>query len=417
VGRIGITAAEFPRMRTIWTGAGRTLPSNDLLNSGSSSSADLVAPAQLRKLRARTARPFSAPGLLSSRLDALTGPSLPRGRRRGVLAVLLSVALVATAVLSTSSASAAPKPRLKEVERRIEKLNNQAEQATEDFLNTRESLKSINVRLRAAQTKLNRQRIELKKSQAKLGKLAAESYRRGELSALGLVLGDDPEMQLAQAGYLPSLGVRQAGAMNRLKDGERKLAATESEIKKQKAKAETARATLVKTRATVRKRLAQASAQLNRLRPGDRRTVTTNTNSRGSAGLPPGGGGAAFCNGRAAYAATSAGRTAIEFACGQLGEPYVWAGAGPGIWDCSGLTMRAFEAAGVSLPHSSGQQANHGTRISNSNIQAGDLLFFNSPISHVGISLGDNLMVHAPHSGDVVRVVSLYDTPSVVVRL
>jgi peptidoglycan DL-endopeptidase CwlO len=457
-------------MRMIWTGAGRTLPSDDL-NSGSTT--DATAPLRdpnsfnrndyvVRPVAVRASRPAgsgsSLPPVsaLSPGVSLLGGRSSRRGRRRGVLGVLLSALLASSAVFSASPAAAAPKPALKapklgfkaqklslkapkpvpeapkgspgapkprpeapkptlkQVERRVEKLNEQAEQATESFLDTRETLKSINVRLGAAHTKLARQRVELAKSQAKLGKLAAESYRRGELSALGLVLGDNPELQLAQAGYLPSLGERQAGAMNRLKAGERKLAATETEIKKQKAKAEAAKAMLIRTRAMVTKRLAQADVQLRSLRPGDRRTVT---NSMNSAGVPEGGGGSALCNDKSVNAATAAGRTAIVFACNQLGESYVWAGAGPAIWDCSGLTMAAFAAAGVTLPHSSGQQANFGTRIDNSSIQAGDLLFFNRPISHVGISLGDNLMVHAPHSGDVVKVVSLYDTPSVVVRL
>ena len=116
-------------------------------------------------------------------------------------------------------------------------------------------------------------------------------------------------------------------------------------------------------------------------------------------------------------AATAAGRAAIKFACAQLGDPYHWAATGPNSWDCSGLTMKAFAAAGVSLPHSSKMQANYGTRVSVSKMEVGNLIFFNRPITHVAIYLGHNKMVHAPNSSTVVKVEKLYDTPSAAVRL
>ncbi len=131
----------------------------------------------------------------------------------------------------------------------------------------------------------------------------------------------------------------------------------------------------------------------------------------------PAGAGSAFCAGKAAGAPSAAAKAAIAFACDQIGEAYVWAAAGPNTWDCSGLTMAAFAAGGVSLPHSSRLQAGYGTSVSSSSIMPGDLVFFNSPISHVGIALGGGLMVHAPHTGSVVKVASMYKAPSAVVRL
>jgi cell wall-associated NlpC family hydrolase len=319
--------------------------------------------------------------------------------------VLLSAALVGTAVLSTSSATAEPKPTAAQVKRKLEKLAHQQEVASEQYNDTRETLKSVNVRLKAAQTQLERQRVQLNKSRSKVGKLASETYRRGGLSTLGLVLGDDPQSQLAQAGYLPSLSVRQAGAMNKLKAGEAKLAASEAEIRQQKKNAEAAKAKLKKTKATVKRRIAEAEEELSKLTGAERNVVTSSLDS------PSIGGGS--CSGDGA--ATAAGRAAINFACAQTGDPYVWAAAGPNAWDCSGLTMKAFAAAGISLPHSSAQQANYGTRVND--IQKGYLLFFNSPVSHVGIALGGGKMVHAPNSTTHVKVEALYDTPSVIVRL
>jgi cell wall-associated NlpC family hydrolase len=113
-----------------------------------------------------------------------------------------------------------------------------------------------------------------------------------------------------------------------------------------------------------------------------------------------------------AAAATPAAQVAVNTAMAQLGKPYVWAGAGPNVFDCSGLTQYAFAAAGVALPHSSKAQAGHGTYVPRENLQPGDLVFFYSPISHMGIYIGNGQMVHAPSSGDVVKVTSLAYMPN-----
>jgi peptidoglycan DL-endopeptidase CwlO len=85
----------------------------------------------------------------------------------------------------------------------------------------------------------------------------------------------------------------------------------------------------------------------------------------------------------------------------------VWAAAGPDAFDCSGLTQYAYAAAGVSLPHSSSMQSQMGTPVSRSELQPGDLVFFYSPVSHVGMYIGNGQMVHASTSGQPVQVASL----------
>ncbi|TFV69023.1 NlpC/P60 family protein [Blastococcus sp. CT_GayMR20] len=106
-------------------------------------------------------------------------------------------------------------------------------------------------------------------------------------------------------------------------------------------------------------------------------------------------------------AGSEAAQIAIDTAMAQRGKPYVWAGSGPGSFDCSGLTAYAFKAAGVSLPHSSRLQSQMGQAVSRDQLQPGDLVFFYSPVSHVGIYIGNGQMVHAPTSGDVVKVAPL----------
>jgi cell wall-associated NlpC family hydrolase len=104
---------------------------------------------------------------------------------------------------------------------------------------------------------------------------------------------------------------------------------------------------------------------------------------------------------------SEAAQTAIDVAMAQRGKPYVWAAGGPGSFDCSGLTAYAFRAAGISLPHSSLMQSRMGQPVSRDQLQPGDLVFFYSPVSHVGIYIGNGQMVHAPTSGDVVKVAPL----------
>ena len=100
-------------------------------------------------------------------------------------------------------------------------------------------------------------------------------------------------------------------------------------------------------------------------------------------------------------------QTIVDTALAQLGDAYVWAGAGPDVFDCSGLTQFAARAAGISLPHSSRMQSTLGQPVSRADLQPGDLIFFYEPVGHVGVYIGDGKMVHAPTTGDVVRIASV----------
>ena len=106
-------------------------------------------------------------------------------------------------------------------------------------------------------------------------------------------------------------------------------------------------------------------------------------------------------------APTEAAQIAVDTALAQLGDPYVWGAGGPNAYDCSGLTQYAYAATGVSLPHSSRIQATMGTAVSRGELQPGDLVFFYSPVSHVGIYIGNGQMVHAPTFGSPVLVTSV----------
>jgi cell wall-associated NlpC family hydrolase len=109
---------------------------------------------------------------------------------------------------------------------------------------------------------------------------------------------------------------------------------------------------------------------------------------------------------------SGAAQIAVSTAMAQLGDPYVWGAAGPDAFDCSGLVQYSYAAAGISLPHSSSMQSTMGTPVSRSALQPGDLVFFYSPVSHVGIYIGNGQMVHASTSGSPVKTASIDDMGS-----
>jgi len=105
------------------------------------------------------------------------------------------------------------------------------------------------------------------------------------------------------------------------------------------------------------------------------------------------------------------GGPAVAYAKSQVGKSYVWGAAGPDSFDCSGLTMMAWQQAGVSLPHNSTAQYDSGQQISESELQPGDLVFYYSPISHVGIYIGDGQIVSALNPGAGINIRGLHDMP------
>ena len=102
---------------------------------------------------------------------------------------------------------------------------------------------------------------------------------------------------------------------------------------------------------------------------------------------------------------------AVSYALAQVGDAYVYGATGPDAFDCSGLTMMAWAQAGVSLPHSSSAQMGSGTPVSQSELQPGDLVFYYSPVSHVGIYIGNGQIAHASNPSTGVQVSPVFSMP------
>jgi cell wall-associated NlpC family hydrolase len=106
-------------------------------------------------------------------------------------------------------------------------------------------------------------------------------------------------------------------------------------------------------------------------------------------------------------APTAAAQRIVDAALAQRGTSYAWGGSSPRGFDCSGLVQFAARAAGITVPRTSRVQATVGRPVSRADLRPGDLVFFYTPVAHVGIYIGDGKMVHAPTAGDVVRVASV----------
>jgi cell wall-associated NlpC family hydrolase len=314
-----------------------------------------------------------------------------------VAAVVVTAGLVVTPVLLTSGeASAARRLTVNEAAKKVEALREEAEHATESYNARREQMKSLNVRLAVARERLAAQQKRVAAARSALGRVLAETYKQGDLEGLALFLSDDPDAALAQSGVVATLSDRRAGAVQQLRAEEASLTAARNDLVKQQSRIQQTTASLQKLKQTVQAKLAAAEKQLGQLQARDRAAVERLLNGTGAR---------ITCEQAGVDFSGRVGKV-LRYACDQLGDPYVWAADGPDSFDCSGLTQKAWKAAGVSLPHNAALQSRYGTKVSPSEdaLQPGDLVFFHRGITHVGIYIGRGLMVHAPHSGTVVKV-------------
>ena len=237
--------------------------------------------------------------------------------------------------------------------------------------------------------------------------LAAELYKSGGGSeSLAAVLTasslQDAERRLA---YLGESRVAQVEVFDRLDSDRGLLEKKLAQLDDAKARSLASRARLDSLRDEVETRLEQQREEVASLielieraeRRREARAAAVEAAEAAEALFAPPGN---------APAAGTDGATAARAALTQLGDPYEWAAEGPDTWDCSGLTMWAWAQVGVVLPHNSGAQFAATARVARSDWAPGDLLFFGSPIHHVGMYIGDGQMVEAPYTGSHVRVVS-----------
>ncbi|MET7521699.1 NlpC/P60 family protein [Streptomyces sp. 900116325] len=324
-------------------------------------------------------------------------------------AATLAFAGAATAAALPGAAHADPQPTPAQVKAKVDRLYHEAEVATEQYNGAKEKAAATTKSLGALRDEAARRTERLNASRNALGSLAAAQYRTGGIDpAVQLALSSDPDEYLQRASYVDRIVDRQATEVSQVQRQVTEIAQLRAEAKEELAALGTRQAELKKHRTTVRAKLADAQRLLDTLSPAQRAAYGQWDTARSAAGHADrsdrrAGAAQAAPNARAAEA--------VAFAYGALGRPYVWGATGPTSFDCSGLTQAAWRSAGVSLPRTTYTQIDAGERISRSELAPGDLVFFYSGVSHVGLYIGDGLMIHAPHPGAPVRVAPIDEMP------
>ena len=243
---------------------------------------------------------------------------------------------------------------------------------------------------------------ELQVANRALAQLAIAQYKSsGFGETFGLLFSSDPTKYLSDAGTLEVISRNYAKKQREFATTKLKVEASQFVISDRTELLKAERAKLNREVEQARMALSKAEKILKSLKKEDRERLARLEAERENKILDASKKYAASYKGD-----NTRGSIALKYALKQVGDVYVWAAAGPTKWDCSGLTMRAFQQAGVSLPHSSRIQVKYGKSISFGAVKPGDLLFFGKPISHVSIYMGGGKMVQAPRPGKRVEVIS-----------
>ena len=236
--------------------------------------------------------------------------------------------------------------------------------------------------------------------QKSLGVIAIEQYKAGGLGqSLELLFSSDPTLYLSSAGSLDAISRRKSAQLRTYQAAQQRLSATTLTVNDKMALVAAAEKKFKAQSAMAQAKLAQAEALLSKLTKAERERLAKLAAAQEDADQA-----SSQAAARALSGVSGRAGVAIKYALKQIGDRYVFGAAGLVTWDCSGLTMRAYQAAGVSLPHSSAAQSRMGKKVSLKSLKPGDLLFFGHPVSHVGMYIGGGKMVHAPRSGSRVKV-------------
>jgi len=316
------------------------------------------------------------------------------GRKR-LITALSGFALAATIGFIPSSPAQA-EPDIDDVQARVDRLYHEAEQASERYNDAKLELAQLDKDLDSLRSDQSRQGDEVKTVRKDLQNAIIRQYQGQNLSAAGqMLLSDDSSAFLSQISTMSAVGhlqdrvfddfATELEALDIRSDATSKRLEQVSDLEKQ----------LKSEKSTIDDKLAEAESLLDRLKEEEREAIL----SRGTPRLPSD----VPASGRAA--------AAIDYAMAQVGDSYVYGAAGPDAFDCSGLTMMAWAQAGVALPHSSSAQMGSGPSVAMSDLQPGDLVFYYSPVSHVGMYIGNGLIVHAANPSSGVRVDSVSSMP------
>ncbi|WP_329327138.1 C40 family peptidase [Streptomyces luteogriseus] len=379
--------------------------------------------------------------------------SRPTGTRvAGIRTPALATAALTSVALLSQSANAAPeaddKPSLEEVEKKVDDLYRQAESATDKYNAAKEKTAKQRKHVDTLLDDVAERTQNLNEAREELGSFASAQYRTGAAApdTATFLLADTPQDYFDQTQLMDRMTGRQKVAVD-------DYVTQQSETMKKRQEATESLETLTDSqdglrtaKATVQRKLAAARELMSKLTAEEKarlaaiekekraeaarkadelarqqaaqqkaRDEAAQQQDSGSSSSGSSGSGSSTSTPSADSSYATKADKALAFARAQIGKPYVWGAVGPGSYDCSGLTQAAWKAAGVTLPRTTYDQVNAGTTVPLSQAQPGDLVFFYDDVTHVGIYIGNGMMIHAPKPGTYVREESIfYDGESAI---
>ncbi|HEV2796850.1 MAG TPA: NlpC/P60 family protein [Nocardioides sp.] len=296
-------------------------------------------------------------------------------------------------------------PSIKDVKARVDRLYHEAEAAQERLHDARIDLADLRQDLAGLRADQARQDERLDEVRDQVSDAVVRQLEGEGISTVGqVVVSEDPGAFLDTLSTMSSFNDLQSSMLadydTQLEALEIRREATDArtkEIAELTEQLSTEKETVDDKLAEAKSVLADLEAEERERLEASRSSVSRSDVSRMPASVP--------ASGRAA--------AAVAYAMAQVGDAYVYGAMGENAFDCSGLTMRAWAQAGVSLPHSSSAQYGSGPHIAAGDLQPGDLVFYYSPISHVGMYIGNGMIVHAANPGTGVAVTGLYSMPYV----
>jgi cell wall-associated NlpC family hydrolase len=314
-----------------------------------------------------------------------------------------AILLLLVAAFMAQSLQAQAAPSVVSVQRDIDRLRTLAAEKYEAANEATIRIRALQKETGALQTREAVIAKELDIASKVLAKIAISTYQgSGFGGTFELLFSSDPTKYLSDASVLDSLSKGYSKQLREFAATKQRVQATQLVLADRTSLLIAEKKRLNRQVMEAKTALLKAEKLLKSLAKADRERLLREEAARENKIQSDSKGYAASYKGD-----NTRGSLALKFALQQIGDIYVWAAAGPTRWDCSGLTMRAFQKAGVSLPHSSRVQINYGKSVAYSNVKPGDLLFFGKPISHVSIYMGGGKMVQAPRPGKRVEVVPL----------
>jgi cell wall-associated NlpC family hydrolase len=308
----------------------------------------------------------------------------------------------AVGVLFTAAPAQAAPATTAEAAQMVAARGHELEAVTEKFNEARATLDTQRAAAQAAAAQLQQATAALASAQQQVRGIARSAWTGEGLSSFQALMTSDSATDFVDrmstlqlvAGHQNGIVQAAAGA---------NVAAAQAQAAAEDAAA-TAKATydtVAAQQADLKKQVADYQAVYDRLSAAEKQAASAVPQRASRSDRQP------VAASGPVVASSHAAQIAVDTALAQRGKPYVWAADGPGSFDCSGLTAYAYGAAGISLAHSSALQSRTGQAVSRADLQPGDLVFFYSPVSHVGIYIGNGQMVHAPTSGDVVKIANV----------